>query len=63
MFIRLSKDKMQEKASTAKPLGKPPPGDKSLGLDPAIRFYLIENSDKSEEGEEAEKSLSFTIKT
>ena len=25
-----------EKASTAKPPGKPPPGDKSLGLEPAI---------------------------
>ena len=42
------------KASTAKPSGKPPPGDKSLGLEPAIHFYLIEDSDKTEEGEEEE---------
>ena len=38
------------KASTAKPSGKPPPGGKSLGLDPAIRLYLIENGDNTEEG-------------
>ena len=44
----------QAKASTSNPLGKPPPGDKSLGLEPAIRFYLIEDGDKTEEGEEAE---------
>ena len=52
----------QAKASTAKPSGKLPYGDKYLGLDLAIRFDLIEESDKTEEGKKAEKSLSFTIK-
>ena len=40
--------------STANHNGKPPPGDKSLGIEPFIRFYDIEGSDKTEEGEEAE---------
>ena len=44
------------------PLGEPPPRDKSLGFEPAIRFYLIEDGGKTEEGEEVEESLSFTIK-
>ena len=42
------------KASTAKPNGKPPPGDKTLGLDSLIRFYEIEDGDNTEKGEEAE---------
>ena len=46
--------KISVKASEAKPLGKPPPGDKTLELDPAIRFYELEDGDKTEEGEEAE---------
>ena len=29
------------KALTSKPSGKPLPGDKTLGLDPEIRFYKI----------------------
>ena len=37
------------KASTANPLGKPPPGDKTLGPEPAISFYEIEDGDKIEE--------------
>ena len=40
------------KASTAKPLGNHSPGDKSLGIERAIRFYEIEDGDKTEEGEE-----------
>ena len=31
------------KASIYKPLGKPPPGDKTIGTDPDIRFYEIED--------------------
>ena len=42
-----------EKASAAKTLGKPHTGDKSLEIDPAIHFYEIEDSDNTEEGEEA----------
>ena len=37
------------KASTAKPLGKPPPGDKSLGVYTGICLYLIEDVYKTEE--------------
>ena len=37
--------KISAKASTFKPLGKPPPGDKTLGTKPAIIFYAIENGD------------------
>ena len=47
-------DKSSVKASEAKPSGKPPPGDKTFGLDPAIRFYSIEDRDKTEKGEESE---------
>ena len=37
------------KASTAKHLGNPPPGNKYLGLDPAIHFYEIEDDDNTKE--------------
>ena len=40
--------KISVKASAAKPLVKPPPGDKTFGLDPAIHFYAIEDGDKTE---------------
>ena len=46
--------KISVHASAAKPLVKPPPGDKTLGLEPAIRFYSIEDGDETEEVEEAE---------
>ena len=36
------------KDSTDKPLDKPPPGDKSLGLDPDINFYEIEDVGKTD---------------
>ena len=42
------------KATVAKPLGKPPPRGKTLWLDPEICFYVIEDSDETEEGEESE---------
>ena len=45
--------KISVKASAAKPLGKPPTGDKTLRIDPAILFYAIEGSDKTEEVEES----------
>ena len=49
--------KSSVKASTAKtldkPSGKPPPGDKTFGIEPAISFYVIEDSDDTEEGEES----------
>ena len=40
------------KASTPKPNRKPLPGYKTLGIDPAICFYEIEDVNKTEEGEE-----------
>ena len=46
--------KISSKASAAKPSGKPPPGDKSFGLDPDIRFYDIEDKDETEKEEESE---------
>ena len=50
--------KISAKASTyknsVKPLGNPPPGDKTLGIETLIRFYAIEDGDDTEEGEEAE---------
>ena len=39
------------KASTAKPLGNPPPRDISFGPETAIRFYVTEDDDKNKEGE------------
>ena len=46
--------KISVKASTAKPSGKPLSEDKTLGLDPDIRFYNIEDGDDTAEGEESE---------
>ena len=37
------------KASSPKPSGKPLPGDKTPEIDPEIRFYELEDSDKTEE--------------
>ena len=36
------------KVSTPKPNIKPLPGDKTLGFDPDIRFYEIEDGDHTE---------------
>ena len=47
-------NKISVKASTAKPLGKPPPRDKTCGLEPYIRFYEIEDGDDTEKVEESE---------
>ena len=43
--------KSSVKASAANPTDKHLPRAEILGLDPAIRFYEIEDSDKTEEGE------------
>ena len=40
------------KASAAKPLGKPQPGDKPMGVDPKILLYTLEDGDETTEGEE-----------
>ena len=46
--------KRSVKASASKPSGKNPTGDKTFGIDPAIRFYAIEDGDDTEQVEEAE---------
>ena len=46
--------KRSAKASASKPFGKPPPGDKTLGIDPEIRFYAIEDGYETEEVKQAE---------
>ena len=43
--------KSSVKASVANPLGKPPPGDKTLGIDLVIRLYAIEDGDETEQVE------------
>ena len=40
--------KISVKDSSAKPSGKPPPGDKTFGIEPEIRFYAIEDCDETE---------------
>ena len=42
--------KSSVKDSAAKPSGKPPPGDKTFGLETAIRLYAIEDGDEDEKG-------------
>ena len=46
--------KISVKASATKLLNKPPPGDKTLGIDPEIRFYKLEDGGDTEEVEESE---------
>ena len=46
--------KSSVKASAAKPLVNPPPVDKTLGIESAIRFYELEDGDNTKEVEEAE---------
>ena len=45
--------KNEANASTAKPLGKPPPRDEPLRFEPAIHFYAVEDGDETKGGEEA----------
>ena len=57
--------KSSVKALADKPSGKPPPRNKTLGLEMAIRFFTLEDSDETEEWEEAEivvfHDSSFTL--
>ena len=46
--------KISVKASAAKPLGKPLPGNKTFGVDLAIHLYAIEDGNETEKVEEAE---------
>ena len=47
-------------ASASKPLGKPPYGDKTCGLETAIRLYAIEDGYETEKGEESEILVNAT---
>ena len=49
------------KASAAKPYIKPPPGDKTCGLEPAIHFYEIEDGDETEKGEDTETLFVYDL--
>ena len=53
-MTKIISKKISVKASESKPLGKPPPGDKTFGIDTDIRFCAIEYGDETEEGEESE---------
>ena len=46
--------KISVKASAAKHSSKPPPVDKTLGLDPVISFYTLKDGDETAEAEEAQ---------
>ena len=46
---KTTSNKISVKDLAAKPLGNPLPGDKTFGLEPAIRFYTIEDDDENEE--------------
>ena len=48
-MVKTTSKKISVKASAAKPLGKPPPFDKNLWLDPEILFYTLEDGDDNEE--------------
>ena len=45
--------KISVKASADKPTGMPLPGDKTLGIEPEIFLYTLEDGDETSEGEEA----------
>ena len=49
--------KLSLMASASKPSGKPPTGDKTLGLEKETCFQYIEDGDETEEAEEAEIPL------
>ena len=46
--------KISVKDSAANSLGKPPTRDKTLGVEPEILFYELEDVDETTEGEEVE---------
>ena len=49
-MVKTTSKKISVKALSANPLGKPPPGDKTLGIEPTTRFYEMEDVDDTEEG-------------
>ena len=53
-MAKIISKKISVNASAAKPLGKPPPRDKTLGIEPDIHSYNIEGGDENVEGEESE---------
>ena len=53
-MVKTISSKSLVKASTTKTSGNNTPEDKTLGINPAIQFYTLEDSNETEEGEEAE---------
>ena len=49
-MVKTTSKKISFKDSAAKPLGKSPPGDKTLGIEPEICFYATEDVDETEKG-------------
>ena len=47
-MVKTISRKISVKASAAKPPGKPLPGDKTLVVEPEIRFYELDYIDKTE---------------
>ena len=52
-MVKTSGKKILVKATAANPSGKPPSGDKTLGIESVIRFYSLEDVDETKEREEA----------
>ena len=50
-MAKTTSNKSSVKASESKTSVKPLPGDKTLGLEPEIRFYKLEDGDDTAEGE------------
>ena len=51
-MVKTTSKKISGEASTENPLVKPPPWDKTLGLDPEIRFCTLEDVDDTSGVEE-----------
>ena len=47
-MVKTTSENIPVKASAANPLVNPPPGDKTLDIDPEIHFYDIEDGDETE---------------
>ena len=49
-MVKITSEKISVNASAAKPLDKPPPRDKNLGINPEILLYTLEDGDETTEG-------------
>ena len=53
--------KISVKTSAYNPLGRPPPGNKTLGIEPVVLFHAIEDSENTEEEKEVEILVIYNI--